>query len=994
MPVRASSPTENEELKARATPVLEDERARARSSRRLSGADVFGAAAVLVVVAVGFFPVLFGGKTLSTAATALGVNGTSPFEGSPSIPIDNFHLDRGASAWQFEPWVEVNHHEFVAGRVPLWNPYQGAGAPHAANMQSAPFDPLLIPVNLHPTPRTWDLTVIAAFAFGALATYLLARIIGLAALAAFVAAAGVGLSGYFLLYSNNHFSRSFVYIPVLFLAIELVLRYRDRAWPVMVLAVATAGNLLLGMPEASVAVIGTSGVYALLRLCLARSELSVLRVFLRLGVGLLAGFALAAPLLLLMLDYLGHSVSRHSLEHRVGQYADPVRMMLSWVVPFFNGEPWSTSLADGHSGVRNWIGGAGATLAIVGFAVRDRQTRVYRLAFSLLALVLIVKVYDFGILTWVGRIPILNITNFAFVMPAVLGFALAMLAGLGIQGLLDGHVERRRLFIGLSIATILALWIITMDKNREYIRATTGTLALGQFGVAIAGVLIVGIAVLLVRSPRGAAGVAAGTVVLELMLLASHAVYADRADPFKEPVWVKTLKADLAAHPYARVVGLDGKLFPNTAAALGLYDIRVLDALNVDRYMDYVKTFLQPSVLDRFVGGPYATHERRFTRYLDNPMFDALGVRYMISTSPVTSVGATPLLFQTLRFVVPDDALRRHVIDVNGDTRVVLFEHPDRDVALPAAPPERNRLAFDYTVDPVAFSDAGHDGVRFEVVAADAEGAEQTLWSDDFVPRTDPMAPEWRHAEVPLSFDGKPVTSVSLRTRARGNTATDWAGWSGLEYLAAADAPRTGRPDDDDAFRLLTIEGDTRVYEYRRTLPRAWVVHDARVVSDRDEVTPLLAETGWSDAEGAVFAGGFDPRREVILEEDSPGALRLSREEGCRRENGPEGASITKYRADRVELQVTASCPGYLVLSDTYFPGWKASVNGDRAEIFPANLAMRAVAVPVGNSTIVFSYRPGAFPRGLVLAVLALIGGLGGIAYQDVWKLKRAVPRA
>ena len=69
------------------------------------------------------------------------------------------------------------------GDIPLWNPYQAAGAPHAANMQSAVFDPLNIVVNVHPTPRTWDLTLIGTFVLGAIFTYIFAVCIGMGYLA-------------------------------------------------------------------------------------------------------------------------------------------------------------------------------------------------------------------------------------------------------------------------------------------------------------------------------------------------------------------------------------------------------------------------------------------------------------------------------------------------------------------------------------------------------------------------------------------------------------------------------------------------------------------------------------------------------------------------------------------------------------------------------------------------------------------------------------------
>ena len=177
---------------------------------------------------------------------------------------------KGPPPGQFEPWAEVTHRAYADGEVPLWNPYQGAGAPHAANMQSAVFDPLLLAVNLHPTPLTWDLSIVGAFVLGAAAAYLFGRILGLRVVPAVVASAAFSLSGWFFLYSNNQFSRSYVFLPLLFLLVELALRSR-RLLPVFGLGVAVAGNIYVGMPEASFFVLGAAAVYAAVRLVQERS---------------------------------------------------------------------------------------------------------------------------------------------------------------------------------------------------------------------------------------------------------------------------------------------------------------------------------------------------------------------------------------------------------------------------------------------------------------------------------------------------------------------------------------------------------------------------------------------------------------------------------------------------------------------------------------------------------------------------------------------------
>ena len=64
-----------------------------------------------------------------------------------------------------------------------------------------------------------------------------------------------------------------------------------------------------------------------------------------------------------------------------------------------------------------------------------------------------------------------------------------------------------------------------------------------------------------------------------------------------------------------------------------------------------------------------------------------------------------------------------------------------------------------------------------------------------------------------------------------------------------------------------------------------------------------------------------------------------------------------------------AECAGLLVLPDTYFPGWSATVNGRERQVLATDGAFRGVLVPRGASTVEFHYEPSQFPLGVGLAV-------------------------
>jgi len=87
-------------------------------------------------------------------------------------------------------------------------------------------------------------------------------------------------------------------------------------------------------------------------------------------------------------------------------------------------------------------------------------------------------------------------------------------------------------------------------------------------------------------------------------------------------------------------------------------------------------------------------------------------------------------------------------------------------------------------------------------------------------------------------------------------------------------------------------------------------------------------------------------------------------------------ARIVEDLPERVVIEADAATPAYLVLSDTFDPGWSAIVDGRPAPIRPAYVAFRAVFLRAGKHTVVFTYRPAGFERGLGLTCCGILLGL------------------
>jgi uncharacterized membrane protein YfhO len=70
---------------------------------------------------------------------------------------------------------------------------------------------------------------------------------------------------------------------------------------------------------------------------------------------------------------------------------------------------------------------------------------------------------------------------------------------------------------------------------------------------------------------------------------------------------------------------------------------------------------------------------------------------------------------------------------------------------------------------------------------------------------------------------------------------------------------------------------------------------------------------------------------------------------------------------------------GYLVLSEIYYPGWRATIDGAPEEVLRADWNLRAVPVPAGRHALEFRFAPDSFARGAWISSLTLAGCLGAL---------------
>jgi hypothetical protein len=171
----------------------------------------------------------------------------------------------------------------------------------------------------------------------------------------------------------------------------------------------------------------------------------------------------------------------------------------------------------------------------------------------------------------------------------------------------------------------------------------------------------------------------------------------------------------------------------------------------------------------------------------------------------------------------------------------------------------------------------------------------------------------------------------------------------------------TRRPEGEDPVFAV---GDWLVYEHANSCPRAWVVHEVESVPTLQDTYGSINENSFNLLRQAVVSGEPAAPPDLIapLEADEVG-----------REDQVE---ISAYRPGSIEINVHATQAGLLVVSESFYPGWVASVNGKPTDLHRANGVLMGVAVAKGPSIVTLRYSPRSFRLGAWITGLTLLAAV------------------
>ncbi len=881
------------------------------------------------------------------------------------------------------------------GWLPLWNPYIFAGMPLLASIQPGALYPPTWFFAVFSPQAAMNLMVITTYHLALLGAYLYARRIGQTRLGALVAALAFAFGGY-LVAHLGHTNRiaAAAWLPWVLLAIEEL--YRQARWRWIALGAAfIALQLFAGEPQMTCYTIIAAGAYTLFTLTLREAQETRGRFILSLAAMCGCGGLLSAIQLLPEREMLHFSERAAITYEYFSQFSLPPRQILGFFFPYYFGgaalDPykvpywgrWNPTETAGYAGMLTWL------FALVTICLRRKSAlQWFWLAWAIAAVGLAMgDNLPFGLNHILHGIPVYNLFRAPGRHLLEFNLALGLLAGFGVTVLTQLEARARWRLAGLSAALLGGIVAVAVVIYCFFDKRLVMELPLppeaGSFSNPDIYYPVIffalGVLALLAYARKQNALLSVAIVALVLLDAMSYGFsYEWRLPSFNmrerladapSVKFIKEREKDLNAFrilsqsPQPFKDGYEMLDFPNVSIVRGLQSVNGYDPLRLTRTTDIAgQMTLEGWVEDITAFNP------------EHRGYDLLNVKYLLCEQ----ASKDTVTYEGIRFNGEPSTLQlKPGVRTTFNKRATVTE-----LALISAMGSSPQLT---TGTPV---------VGIKLFTTDGRVIERELQAGR-------DTAEW-------AYDRADVKAVIKHTRA--TVAESWPedGYEGHRYLArvkfdraeierieltylAGEADITisraavfdGETKNSYALDVLNIPaerwqplqtfGTVTVFENKQFLPRAWFARQLRM-STTAEVLKAIKTGKLNDG------SAFDPRQVALFEKELYGKETID----LPPPGDPAGAEVklARYEPQRLELQTRNAQAGFLVLSEIYYRGWDAFIDGRRVPVERVNYALRGLSVPAGEHRVEFVFRSPSFNQGARLAglgvLLLLLGAIGG----------------
>ncbi len=892
-----------------------------------------------------------------------------------------FNLDAFAYFYPIESYYAAS---LLAGRLPLWNPYTFAGVPFLANSQTGVYYPFNLAFLLGSVPYIYGLQLAGHSLLAALGmVWFGRRIVGLGWAGATVAGLVFGFGGALATLSGHlNQLQAAAWLPWI-LGVGHLLVVRPRLRPVAVLALLIAAQVLAGHsqqlfmslwalaaysvwvvlrpspPLSPSPAVGSGRVGATRRVAPTEDAITWPALWPRLAAiagALLLAAGLAAAQLAPTIELAGLSIRAGGLSYREAAAFSlpPFDLLVGLVPPLAGGAPFSEYVG--------YIGVTGLVLAVVALIGRFGWVERFWLGWCIVALILALGQFTPLYYLLYKVAPGFDLFRAPARWLFLFAFGASVLAGLGAEHV--GRLERSLRTLGVAAGIALGLLALAGVYNL-LAPAHPVERPAGWWWVAT---LIVALGLAVIRwRPRLQAG-------LLLLLLAGELLVASRqldsgqtilADAYQQ---LRPASAHvLADNSRFRVLSVGETTYDpgdlnQLRQSLSLY----MTASQVESYivaLKYSETF-QPNLpmrlplasLDGYDGGLLPL--KRFLQLkrlfrADGKELEDGRLRYQLAFAPDPGL----LGWLNVKYVMMDRTRDLWLDGVYYDLGVEQTVEPAGLVELTELP-AFEATAVGLIVSTASLSQPPPVG-RMEVT--DQSGHSVTT---DFDARQGRLLRSGR-PELGAAYEVKmklpaPTYPAKLGVSNAGGSRVVLRSVSLINGPAQVDRPVAVSP----GYRISHL-GDVKVYENLQVTYRVFAVGRVRLADGENDMLTKMQQADFSPTVEAVVLADDWRRLGVELSSGDPGET-----------------SVVEYGPGYISATYEGRAPALIVFTESYYPGWRAYVNGQERPVLLTNLMFQGVTTPAGQHQIEFRFEPlsvwagqGLSAFSLLLVALLLVAG-------------------
>tara|TARA_B110000438_G_scaffold64034_1_gene64586 strand:- start:243 stop:3293 length:3051 start_codon:yes stop_codon:yes gene_type:complete len=930
------------------------------------------------------------------------------------------------------PNIKLSSDMILDGNMPLWNPYVGVGYPLFADTTHHVFSPFnlgfLLPIQF------WDLPFLVILWIAGFSTFLFLRNLGLNFVGSITGGLFYMLSGCLTWYLPNPNPFVMFATPLILLFVDKTIQNKNPKY-VILLSLSFGFSILGGHLQSLILqflLISSYILYRLSSIYIIKSKISTVLEkpiqnfkysFLRIFLGFLGGIGLTAFYILPVVEFFQNGILERDATFGSLEY-NPITL-LSAFSPYIIGPIhayWTTNLENislfGYSGIfALFFSLIGLLISIKNKTDFHRFTPLFFLLISSLSLMRLANV---PIISWFSELPIFNVIYFGNYAGVLIPFGFAISAGFGVHYVIQKNISKKIIFLALSISLIIISILLIpvfnelfFEQNfpsymteidaRNYVLfqllqvfiflgfATAISIILFKkrsliyiliplillelslyvpFGLhpiwmaykfLLIGILSVGLILFSKfyhvdskRQKNISKFFIAGVVIIFFsgsLLISDFSPYGmpTKTNSFSENPVSIFLSNNLDNQRY---FSFDYSMGPDYSAAFQISSIGKLSSFNIEDFYTFVPNFIDEDADPGRLGVPswsnaYGPNDSIDKFFHNEKYFDFLGVKYIITEG---------YDFNTFSYGTIGNSGQFSQLSSEPNSFSQIFTSPVNSIesigiGLAATLFDKNDQVI-FIIDSIPYDKNYH---RSSSINAINNGKINNF---DF--------------DVPLEniFEKKfqftlyyPESTLEKFVVIYYDEQLD-STYDDIEFYEK-------EIRSEEYFIPFTIESIEKLYpvafnfnniyinENFNAFPRAFLVHEAIQVPVNQSQEFLLNHPE------------FDLRNIVILEESFPNDWSDIITNSTSKES--DSVNIINFEQNKIKIQTNSDFDGILVLTDVFYPGWSATIDGNPAKIFKANGLVRSVFVPSGEHFVEFEYVPNSLTFGLIISVITLM---------------------